>query len=79
MNFVYLVKKYVLNRKINIVFECSFVTFAVDRSDPFASAAAQHFNSILQRFGSPVIVFNLVKVIICLGKYLVIYMCRKLI
>ncbi|XP_046846886.1 polyphosphoinositide phosphatase-like [Xenia sp. Carnegie-2017] len=33
----------------------------VDRSDPFVSAAAQHFNSILQRFGSPVIVFNLVK------------------
>jgi hypothetical protein len=34
----------------------------VDRSDPFASAASQHFNSLLERFGSPIIVFNLVKV-----------------
>ena len=39
-----------------------YLHYLVDRSDPFASAASQHFNSLLQRFGSPVMVFNLVKV-----------------
>lgn len=39
-----------------------YLRYVVDRSDPFASAASQHFNSVLQRFGSPVVVFNLVKV-----------------
>ncbi|XP_028391065.1 polyphosphoinositide phosphatase-like [Dendronephthya gigantea] len=33
----------------------------VDRSDPYAASASQHFNSVLGRFGSPIIVFNLVK------------------
>jgi len=34
----------------------------VDRATPFASPAARHFASCMERFGSPIIVFNLVKV-----------------
>ena len=34
----------------------------VDRADPFCSAAGQHFNQLLGRFGSPVVILNLVKV-----------------
>ncbi|ESO10569.1 hypothetical protein HELRODRAFT_72070 [Helobdella robusta] len=33
----------------------------LDQSDPFGSAAGQHFNQLLGRFGSPVIVLDLVK------------------
>ncbi|KAL9969462.1 hypothetical protein ACROYT_G021682 [Oculina patagonica] len=33
----------------------------VDRADPFCSAAGQHFNQLLKRFGSPVVILNLVK------------------
>ncbi|XP_065883626.1 polyphosphoinositide phosphatase-like isoform X2 [Dysidea avara] len=33
----------------------------VDRATPFASPAARHFASCMERFGSPIIVFNLVK------------------
>ena len=41
-------------------FPCYFVV--VDRADPFCSAAAQHFNQLLKRFGAPVVILNLVKV-----------------
>nr|XP_005890293.1 PREDICTED: polyphosphoinositide phosphatase [Bos mutus] len=33
----------------------------VDQADPFAHVAALHFDQMLQRFGSPIIVLNLVK------------------
>lgn len=35
---------------------------SVDRADPFCSAAGQHFNQLLRRFGAPVVILNLVKV-----------------
>lgn len=34
----------------------------VDQADPYAQVAALHFDQMLQRFGSPVIILNLVKV-----------------
>nr|XP_020756600.1 polyphosphoinositide phosphatase-like [Odocoileus virginianus texanus] len=34
----------------------------LDQADPFAHVAALHFDQMLQRFGSPIIVLNLVKV-----------------
>ncbi|KAB1275836.1 Polyphosphoinositide phosphatase, partial [Camelus dromedarius] len=33
----------------------------VDQADPFAHVAALHFDQMLQRFGSPIIILNLVK------------------
>lgn len=36
--------------------------FPVDQADPFAHVAALHFDQMLQRFGSPIIILNLVKV-----------------
>lgn len=38
--------------------------FLVDQADPFAHVAALHFDQMLQRFGSPIIILNLVKVIL---------------
>ena len=34
----------------------------VDRATPFASPAARHFGGCMERFGSPIVVLNLVKV-----------------
>ncbi|XP_033619309.1 polyphosphoinositide phosphatase isoform X2 [Fukomys damarensis] len=34
---------------------------SVDQADPFAHVAALHFDQMLQRFGSPIIILNLVK------------------
>jgi len=34
----------------------------VDQKDPYATVAGQHFNQLLDRYGSPVIILNLVKV-----------------
>lgn len=39
-----------------------YVSVAVDQADPFAHIAALHFDQMLQRFGSPIIILNLVKV-----------------
>lgn len=39
-----------------------FVFPSVDQADPFAHVAALHFDQMLQRFGSPIIILNLVKV-----------------
>lgn len=36
---------------------------SVDQSDPYAGAAGLHFNQVLARYGSPVIILNLVKVL----------------
>ena len=36
--------------------------FSVDMADPYACLAASHFNQMLGRYGSPLIVINLVKV-----------------
>ncbi|XP_004348141.1 sac domain-containing inositol phosphatase 3 [Capsaspora owczarzaki ATCC 30864] len=33
----------------------------IDRADPFCSAAALHFDSLFKRYGTPVVVLNLVK------------------
>jgi hypothetical protein len=33
----------------------------LDRADPYASMAAQHFNELFQRYGTPVVALNLVK------------------
>ena len=33
----------------------------LDRSDPFGSAAARHFDELFKRYGTPVVVLNLVK------------------
>lgn len=35
----------------------------MDQSDPYAGAAGLHFNQVLARYGSPVIILNLVKVL----------------
>lgn len=40
-----------------------YVFIAVDQADPFAHVAALHFDQMLQRFGSPIIILNLVKVL----------------
>lgn len=37
--------------------------YLVDQSDPYAGAAGLHFNQVLARYGSPVIILNLVKVL----------------
>ncbi|XP_016120379.1 polyphosphoinositide phosphatase-like [Sinocyclocheilus grahami] len=34
----------------------------LDQADPYAHVAALHFDQMLQRFGSPIIILNLVKV-----------------
>lgn len=34
----------------------------VDQSDPYGFIAGQHFNSVLRRYGAPIIILNLVKV-----------------
>ncbi|KAL1117128.1 hypothetical protein AAG570_004456, partial [Ranatra chinensis] len=36
-------------------------TIAFDLSDPFAETAGRHFNHLLERYGSPIIILNLVK------------------
>jgi hypothetical protein len=33
----------------------------IDITDPFSVAAGKHFNQLLSRYGSPIIVLNLVK------------------
>ncbi len=40
----------------------SFSLSVVDQADPYAHIAALHFDQMLQRFGSPIIILNLVKV-----------------
>ena len=35
---------------------------AVDQADPYGQVAGQHFNELLRRYGSPIIVLDLVKV-----------------
>ena len=39
----------------------------IDISDPYSEPAAKHYMTLLQRFGSPIIVLNLVKVRVCCG------------
>ncbi|CAG4985838.1 unnamed protein product [Colias eurytheme] len=34
---------------------------AIDRSDPYAQIPAKHFNNLMQRYGSPIMILNLVK------------------
>ncbi|KAJ8315856.1 hypothetical protein KUTeg_008006, partial [Tegillarca granosa] len=36
-------------------------TILLDKRDPYASSAGQHFNQMLKRHGAPVIIFNLIK------------------
>lgn len=40
----------------------SLTSLSVDQADPYAHIAALHFDQMLQRFGSPIIILNLVKV-----------------
>ena len=35
----------------------------MDQADPYGFIAGQHFNEVLKRYGAPVIILNLVKVI----------------
>ena len=35
---------------------------AVDQADPYGQVAGQHFNELIRRYGSPIIVLDLVKV-----------------
>ena len=39
-----------------------FLFSLVDQSDPYGFVAGQHFNSVLRRYGAPIIILNLVKV-----------------
>ena len=41
------------------MFDC---LFSVDQRDPYATVAGRHFNQVLKRYGSPVVILNLVKV-----------------
>jgi len=34
----------------------------VDQADPYGQVAGQHFNELIRRYGSPIIVLDLVKV-----------------
>ncbi|XP_050673839.1 polyphosphoinositide phosphatase isoform X1 [Leptidea sinapis] len=34
---------------------------SIDRGDPFAEIPAKHFNNLMQRYGSPIMILNLVK------------------
>lgn len=45
-----------------LVLNSFFLSPPVDQADPFAHVAALHFDQMLQRFGSPIIILNLVKV-----------------
>lgn len=47
----------------------------VDKADPYASMAAQHFNELFERYGTPVIALNLVKVLSSLSIYLCACVC----
>lgn len=40
----------------------SLNSLSVDQADPYAHVASLHFDQMLQRFGSPIIILNLVKV-----------------
>lgn len=40
----------------------SLISPTVDQADPYAHIAGLHFDQMLQRFGSPIIILNLVKV-----------------
>lgn len=62
----------------------SFLVFTlVDQADPFAHVAALHFDQMLQRFGSPIIILNLVKVEhffylgLCMMLFLHVYVSQK--
>lgn len=35
---------------------------AVSVVDPFFNAAAKHFNDLLERYGAPIVIVNLIKV-----------------
>ena len=49
----------------------------VDQSDPFCTVSGKHFNHMLKRYGSPVILLNLVKV--CGAEHRIIYnICHEL-
>jgi len=37
----------------------------VDQADPYGQVAGQHFNELIRRYGSPIIVLDLVKVSGC--------------
>ena len=42
-----------------------FIFFiVVDRADPYFTATAKHFNSLMSRYGAPLVILNLVKVCI---------------
>uniref|UniRef100_A0A9J8D5K5 FIG4 phosphoinositide 5-phosphatase n=1 Tax=Cyprinus carpio carpio TaxID=630221 RepID=A0A9J8D5K5_CYPCA len=43
------------------IFEEEGIPTQVDQADPYAHVAALHFDQMLQRFGSPIIILNLVK------------------
>uniref|UniRef100_A0AAQ6IFH1 SAC domain-containing protein n=1 Tax=Anabas testudineus TaxID=64144 RepID=A0AAQ6IFH1_ANATE len=43
------------------IFEDEGLPTQVDQADPYAHVAALHFDQMLQRFGSPIIILNLVK------------------
>lgn len=59
---VFLRKNYVSDAIAHLIFSWISVFIAVDQADPFAHVAALHFDQMLQRFGSPIIILNLVKV-----------------
>lgn len=52
-------------KKMNFLFKswtfCLY-SLSVDQADPYAHVAGLHFDQMLQRFGSPIIILNLVKV-----------------
>lgn len=51
------------SRDFHICQLCLFFFFPpVDQADPYAHIAGLHFDQMLQRFGSPIIILNLVKV-----------------
>lgn len=59
---VHLRENYISDSTALLMWSWIYVSVAVDQADPFAHVAALHFDQMLQRFGSPIIILNLVKV-----------------
>lgn len=59
----YCIKLLIVSNSDHLIYNQKLLMFcSVDRADPFCSAAGQHFNQLLRRFGAPVVILNLVKV-----------------
>lgn len=50
----------------------------VDRADPFCNAASKHVNNLLERFGAPLVILNLVKVCNYMYDVCIVFLCVQI-